>query len=167
MVTVTDLIAVLEGEVELGELLLRNLASQKEAILAWDSAALLAQVEEKEHLVRQLAKMEEKRRDTVRRLLQAHGLSETNGASALKTLLTRLPLTAQKTALDHLQQRAWQIYNRLRAGEKHLTNLMGILLNHISEALGSLTPPARITLYGGTGALAAPRPEPGFVQEKI
>jgi hypothetical protein len=44
---------------------------------------------------------------------------------------------------------------------------MGILLNHISEALGSLTPPARMTLYGEKGALTALRPEPGFVQEKV
>jgi hypothetical protein len=161
------LIAILEDEVQLGETLLCNLAAQKEAILAWNSSTLLIHVEEKEHLVRKLAETEEKRQTAVRQLLRAHGLQDSNDTPSLKTLLAQLPPTSQTATLDHLQQRAWKIYSRLRAGEKHLTSLMGILLNHISEALGSLTPPARMTLYGGNGTLAALRPDPGFVQEKV
>lgn len=167
MATLTELIAVLEGEVQLGETLLLNLAAQKEAILAWDSAALLSQVEKKEHFVRLLAEMEEQRQEIVRRLLDAHGVEEGDDAPALKMLLAQLPRTPQTAALDHLQQRTWQIYSRLRAGEKHLTSLMGILLNHIGEALGSLTPPSPMSIYGGNGALAVLRPEPGIMQEKV
>jgi len=167
MATLTELIAVLEGEVQLGETLLLNLAAQQEAILEWDSVALLLQVEKKEHFVRLLAEMEEQRQEVVRRLLDAHGVDAGDDAPALKTLLARLPRTPQTAALDHLQQRTWQIYSRLRAGEKHLTSLMGILLNHIGEALGSLTPPSHMSIYGGNGALAALRPEPGIMQEKV
>jgi len=167
MATFTELIAVLEGEVQVGETLLYNLTAQKEAILAWDSTALLSQVEEKEHFVRLLMEMEEHRQRIVRQLLHEYGLAEVDDIPALKTLLSRLPQTPQTAALDHLHQRTWQIYSRLRAGEKHLTSLMSILLNHIGEALGSLTPPAQMSVYGGNGALSAMRPEPGIVQEKI
>jgi hypothetical protein len=167
MATFTELIAVLEGEVELGETLLLNLTAQKEAILAWDSATLLSHVEKKEHLVRLLAEMEEQRLVIARQLLHEHGLSEAADIPALKVLLAQLPPTPQTAALGYLQQRTWQIYSRLRAGEKHLTSLMGILLNHIGEALDSLTPPPQMSIYGGNGALAAVRPEPGIVQEKV
>jgi len=167
MATLTDLIAVLEGEVQLGETLLHNLTTQKKAILTWDSAALLAQVEEKEHFVRLLTEMEERRHEIVRQLLFVHGLSEVDNTPTLKTLLARLPQTPQAALLDHLQQRAWRIYSQLRTEEKHLTSLMGVLLNHISEALGSLTPPPQMSIYGGNGTLAVLRPEPGLVQEKI
>lgn len=166
MMTFVELIAILEDEVQLGETLLHNLAAQKEAILAWNSSKLLIYVEEKEHLVRKLAEMEDKRRTSVRQLLHANGALIADEEPSLKTLLTQLPPTPQTAMLSHLQQRAWEIYSRLRAGEKHLANLMGSLLNHISEALGSLTPPTRITLYGGKGVLTALRPEPGFVQGK-
>jgi hypothetical protein len=167
MAALGQLIAILEDEVQLGETLLHNLTAQKEAILAWNSSALLTHVEEKEHLVRQLAELDEKRQDAVRQLFRVHGLSDVDGAPALKTLLTQLPPIPQKAALDYLHHRAWKIYGRLRAGEKHLTSLMGILLNHIGEALGSLTPPSRTALYGEKGLLTAARPDPGFVQEKV
>jgi hypothetical protein len=167
MATLTDLLAVLEDEVRLGETLLSNLNAQKEAILAWDSSALLLHVVEKEHLVRQLAEMEKKRQDTVGQLLAAHGLPETDGTPALKVLLTDLPPSPQRAVLGHLQQRAWQVYSHLRAGEKHLTTLMGMLLTHIGEALDSVTRPTSMATYGGKGILAAARPDPGFVQEKI
>jgi hypothetical protein len=167
MATFTELIAVLEGEVELGETLLLNLAAQKEAILAWDSATLFSHVEKKEHLVRLLAEMEEQRLEIVHQLLREHSLSETADIPVLKVLLAQSPPTPQTAALGYLQQRTWQIYSRLRAGEKHLTSLMGILLNHIGEALDSLTPPSQMSIYGGNGALATVRPEPGIVQEKV
>lgn len=167
MTMLTKLIAILEDEVQVGELLLHNLAAQKKAILAWNSSTLLIHLEEKEHLVRKLAEMEEKRQTSVRQLLRAYGAPDAEGAPALKTLLAQLPPTPQAATLEHLQQRAWKIYSRLRAGEKQLTSLMGTLLNHIGEALGSLTPPARMTLYGEKGVLTALRPAPGFLQEKV
>lgn len=153
MATLVELTAILEDEVQLGETLLHNLAAQKEAILAWNA--------------RKLAEMEEKRQNSVRQLLRAHGALTADSTPSLKTFLAQLPPTSQTATLDHLQQRAWKIYSRLRAGEKHLTSLMGIFLNHMSEALGSLTPPARMTLYGEKGALTVLRSEPGFVQEKV
>jgi hypothetical protein len=167
MTALTELIAVLENEVRLGERLLQNLAAQKDAILAWDSSALLEHVEEKEHLVRKLAEMEGQRQEAIRRLLTAHGLPGEDGAPALKSLLAQLPPTPYKAMLDLLQQRSWRIYSRLRVAERQLSGLMGALLNHIGEALGLLTTPSQIPLYAGNGALAASRPDPGFVQEKV
>lgn len=167
MATLADLLTVLEDEVQLGETLLHNLNAQKAAIVAWDSSALLLHVEEKEHLVRQLAECERKRSATVRQLLEASGLPAADDVPSLTTLLAQLPATPQRATLDYLQRRAWQIYSRLRAGEKHLMTLMGMLLTHIGEALGSVTRPTSITTYGETGALFTARPNPGFVQEKI
>ncbi|MGE0680712.1 MAG: flagellar export chaperone FlgN [Candidatus Binatia bacterium] len=166
MATFTELIAVLEGEVELGETLLLNLAAQKEAILAWDSATLLLHVEKKEQLVRLLTGLEEQRLQIARQLLHEHGLPEAADIPALKVLLAQSPPTPQTAALGYLQQRTWRIYSQLRAGEKHLTSLMGILLNHIGEALDSLAPPPPLSVYGGNGALALVRPEPGIVRGK-
>lgn len=167
MTIFSELVAVLENEVELGETLLQNLAAQKEAILAWDSSALLSHVEKKEYLVRLLAEMEMQRQEVVRKLLLSQGISAGDDFPSLKALLARLPSTPQTAALEHLQQRTWQIYSRLRAGEKHLASLMGMLLNHIGEALGSLIPPPRMSVYGEKGTLAVVRPESGIVQEKI
>lgn len=167
MAPLTELVAILEGEAQVGETLLLNLTAQKEAILVWDSTALLAQVEKKEHLVRLLHEMEEQRQQIVRRLLHESGFSAVEGRPTLKTLLSYLPPTPQVAALEHLQRRTWSIYSRLRAGEKHLTSLMGVLLTHISEAFDSLAPPPQMSLYGGNGALAAARPEPGIVREKV
>jgi hypothetical protein len=167
MATLADLLTILADEVQLGETLLHNLNAQKTAIVAWDSSALLLHVEEKERLVRQLAESELKRSDTVRQLLEASGLPAADGVPSLKTLLAQLPATPQRAMLDYLQHRAWQIYSRLRAEEKHLMTLMGMLLTHIGEALGSVTRPASITTYGEKGTLFAARPNPGFVQEKI
>ncbi len=167
MATVADLLAVLEDEVRLGETLLSNLNTQKEAILEWDSSALLLHVEEKEHLVRRLAEMENTRQDTLRQLLDARGLPEADGTPAFQMLLMNLPLSPQRVMLGHLQQRARQVYSHLRAREKHLTTLMGMLLTHIGEALDSVTRPTSMSTYGGKGVLTASRPDPGFVQEKI
>ena len=167
MTTFSALAAVLEGEVELGETLLHNLAAQKEAILEWDSSALLAQVEKKEHLLRLLAEMETQRQEIVHSLLLTHGVEMGDEPPSLKVLLARLPSVPQAATLAHLQQRTWQIYTRLRAGEKHLASLMGILLNHIGEALGLLTPPPATSVYGGNGSLTVIRPEPGLMREKI
>lgn len=168
MATFAELITVLENEVELGETLLLNLAAQKEAILAWDSATLLSHVEKKERLVRLLADLEGQRLETVCQLFHEYKLSMDGADSlTLKGLLAQSPPTPQTAALAYLQQRTWKIYSQLRTGEKHLTSLMGILLNHIGEALHSLTPPPQISIYGGNGALAAVRPRPGIVQEKV
>lgn len=167
MTTLVDLLTVLEDEVQLGERLLHNLNAQKAAIVAWDSSALLLHVEEKEHLVRQLAESEQKRSHTVRQLLEVYDLPAVDDVPSLKTLLAQLPTIPHRAALEHLQNRAWQIYSRLRAGEQHMTTLMGMLLTHISEALGSVTRPSSIMTYGEKGRVAVARPAPGFVQEKI
>jgi hypothetical protein len=163
----SELIAVLKSEVELGETLLHNLAAQKEAILAWNSSALLLHVEQKEHLVGLLTKMETQRQEIVRKLLLSYGISTGDDPPSLKMLLARLPSMPQTAALAHLQQRTWQIYSQLRANEKYLAGLMGVLLNHIDEALGSLIPPPQMFVYGEKGSLAVVRPEPGIVREKV
>jgi Mg2+ and Co2+ transporter CorA len=167
MVTVIHLLAVLEDEVQVGEVLLANLKAQKEAILDWDSAALLLQVEEKERLVQQLAALEQKRQDIVRQLLREHGSPGADGAAALRKLLADLPPTPQRATLAHLQQRAKHVYTHLRAGEKQLTALMGMLLTHIGEALSTVTKPSAMPTYGEKGVLTSSRPEPGLVQGKV
>ena len=166
MMISSELVAVLESEVELGETLLHNLAAQKEAILAWDPSALLSHVEKKEHLVSLLTEMETHRQEIVRKLLLSHGMVTGNDPPSLKVLLAQLPLTPQTAALERLQQSTWQIYSRLRVGEKYLAGLMGIILNHIGKALSSFMPPPRMSVYGENGALAVVRPEPGIVREK-
>jgi hypothetical protein len=166
MFTLTDLIAVLQGEVRVGEELLLNLAAQKEAILAWDSSALLQRVDEKEQLVRQLEAMEEKRQEVVSHLLHTQGRPLPDKSPSLKDLLAQLPLTPQTPILDSLRRQAWQIYSSLRVREKNLAGLTGTLLGHITEALRSVTP-LPVSLYGEKGALSSSRPAPGLVQGKI
>jgi hypothetical protein len=166
MQVLSALVAVVEQEVQIGESLLLNLAAQKAAILAWDSTALLQRVEEKEQLIRQLETLEAERQEVVRHLFPPQDPSAPEKVLSLKELCAQLPPTPQAATLDLLHDRAQQIYGRLRAEEKNLNGLMGILLGHISEALHSfMLPPA--ALYGEKGTLTACRPEPGLVHEKI
>jgi hypothetical protein len=90
---VRQLIAVLEEEVRVGEKLLHNLAAQREAILSWDSSALLERVEEKEVLVRKLGAMEERRQEIMAHLPCAR--VEKN--LSLRELLAHLSLQDRKS----------------------------------------------------------------------
>jgi hypothetical protein len=88
----TELAAVMEEEVRIGEELLRNLADQKEAILSWDSSTILARVEEKEVLIHRLGTMEEKRQAIMVQLCRSPGKNP-----SLRELLAQLSLEDRKS----------------------------------------------------------------------
>ena len=157
-----DLISVVEDEVQVGEQLCHNLAAQKEAILSWDSSALLERVEEKEALIRKLGGMEQRRQGIAAQLLH----SDITENPSLRALLARLPSGPGTVQLGSLQSHAWVLYNRIRLEEKRLVTLMDYILVNIREALSPLSQPI-VHLYGKKGALTQPRPESGLIKGKI
>ncbi len=159
----SDLISVLENEVQLGKELSHNLAAQKEAILSWNSSALIERVEEKETLTRKLGEMEERRQGIVAQLPH----SDLEGNPSLRELLTRLPAEPRTVLLGSLLSHARELYNRLRLEEKRLVSLMECILGHIREALSPLSHPI-LHLYGKSGILSpSGRPQSGLVKGKI
>ena len=56
-----ELANVLEDEVALGETLCRNLEAQKNALIAWNMADLLAHIEAREAWLRALGELEQRR----------------------------------------------------------------------------------------------------------
>ncbi len=146
-----DLISVVEDQVQVGEQLCHNLAAQKEAILSWNSSALLERVEEKEALIRDLGGIEHRRQGIIAQLPH----SDLEGNPSLRELLTRLPAEPRTVLLGSLLSHARVLYNRLRLEEKRLVNLMECILEHIREALGPLSHPI-LNLYGKSGILAPP-----------
>ena len=91
----TELAAVIEEEVRVGEELLRNLAAQREAILSWDSSALFERTEEKEVLIRGLGAMEERRQGIMTHLCRSPGKNP-----SLREFLAQLPPEPQMAAQD-------------------------------------------------------------------
>jgi hypothetical protein len=160
-----ELMQVLEEEVSVGEELLRNLESQKKALLTWDSATLLERIDEKEQLVRQLSAIDEHRQAVMPQLLHVYGLSSTDTPS-LSAVLAQLPVGTQLHTLTTLQRRAWEIYSRLRAEEKRLAHLMNALLGYLREAIGTFSRSAG-TVYGGRGTVIPLRATSGLMQERV
>jgi hypothetical protein len=160
-----ELTQVLGEEVRVGEDLLHNLESQKKALLTWDSATLLEQIEEKEQLVRQLSAIDERRQAVMPQLLHAYGLSSPDALS-LSAVLAQLPAGTQLHTLTTLQRRAWEIYSRLRAEEKRLAHLMNTLLGYLREAIGTFSRPAG-TVYGGRGTVIPLRTTSGLMQGRV
>ena len=158
----TDLVTVLEDEIHVGENLLHNLFSQREAILAWDSSALLARLAEKESLLSSLNTFEAQRQN-----LMAHLPCASNEKKlALNALLVQLPAGPERAALSQLQPRVAEIYRRLRTEEKHLVSLLSNLLDHLREMLNSLSR-SPIHLYGKSGVPSPLRSESGLIEGKV
>ncbi|HTN69808.1 MAG TPA: flagellar protein FlgN [Methylomirabilota bacterium] len=132
----TGLVSVLENEIAVGEELYRNLEAQKKAIIAWDLANLLGQIEAKEPWLRSLSQLEEKRREILK------GIGATNSPITLRQIIAKLPQGGSESArLDSLRERTQRIFTRLHAEEQNLHELMRNVLAHIQEALGSLAHP--------------------------
>jgi hypothetical protein len=160
MNSLSDLAAVLEDEIRVGEQLIRNLDGQKSAVLAWDAAALIARLEEMEVLAGTLDSAEKKRRDIMASVLY----SEAN--LSLGELLARIPPGPFRSKLGSLRREAREVYGRLSREEKSLLVLVQALAGHLRQAFdGLFARPAN--LYGEGGALAPPSRESKLVEAKI
>jgi len=144
-----DLAAVLEEEIVVGEELSRNLAAQRDALLAWDVEALIAGIEARKPWLRSLGELEDRRR-----VLLKDGKAPDN-TFTLSRVIAQCPGDAPvRQRLQTAQARARATFTRLHAEELNLGRLMQDLHSHVENALGSLTGPA-VSLYGDSGA-----PEP-------
>ena len=157
----TDLVTVLEDEIQVGESLLHNLGAQRQAILAWDSFALLARLAEKEILLGSLSDLETRQQELFAHLPCA--LNEEQ--RALPTVLAQLSAGPEQVALSQLQPRVVEIYQRLRTEEKHLAGLLNNLLDHMRGMLTSLAQ-SPVHLYSKSGTASSPRLESSLIQGK-
>lgn len=155
-----DLAAVLEEEIAVGEELRRNLAAQRQALVAWDMEALIAGIEAREPWLRSLGELEGRRLN----MLQQDGVPD--HSITLSRLISACP--GDLPARQHLQSvrlRARETFSRLRADEAGVNDLMETLLVHLREALTPLARPA-VSLYGDTGATAPQRLSSAFIRNK-
>ncbi len=158
---VTQLAAVLEEEISVGEELERNLAAQKKALIDWDVAGLLQHITAREPWLRALGAFEHKRKE----ILDAIHLS--SDAVTLRQLLSALPEDAPEAArLRHVRERGREIFTRLDGDEHALHGLMENLLAHIQEALRPLLGSAA-PLYGENGTAQTARPASALVHSKV
>ena len=154
-----ELIAVLEAEARIGEELLQNLRARKEAILAWDSSALLARVDEKETLLGRIAGLENQRDGIVARLAA-------RPREPLRALLAGLPPGPRASALEDLHRRVRTIYSRLRAQERTLAATLEDMLGHLRGALGRGGTNTAL-LYGASGTVNSAPPRSGILEGKV
>jgi hypothetical protein len=155
-----ELAAVLEEEIAVGEQLRRNLAAQRQAIVAWDMAALIAEIEAREPLLRVLGELEGRR---LRFLLR-------DGAPDAPVTLSRLIAECNaalptRQRLCTVRARARETFTCLQADQNSLNGLMLNLVSHLHEALRPLARPA-VALYGDTGAAATQRPSTALVRNR-
>jgi len=142
--------------------LYQNLATQKKAILFWDSSALLEQIEEKEALINRLSETEKNRQKIVSQILHTRGGEN----PSISEILAHLPPGKQTKRLSSLQSQARDLYRRLRIEDKRLVDLMEFILVQIRSALGPYAS-SQFSLYGNKGTLSPSRPESGLIQGKI
>jgi hypothetical protein len=156
----SHLFDILEEEIALGEELSRNLQAQKNAIIAWDVAGLLREIEAREPHLHFLAELEKKRSQILAEIRSS------DEPLTARQLIAGLPQDAPEHArLRGLRERTRLTFTRLHADEWNLHQLMANLLSHIQDAFGSLTVPAA-PLYGETGAPAPQRPSSTFIRSK-
>jgi hypothetical protein len=137
-----------------------NLTAQKAAIVAWDAAALLREIEHREDRLRALALLEQKRHTILKQI----GLSFE--PPSLRGLLEQLPCNCpERTQIRSLRERAGQTFTRLRAEEQHIHGLMQTLLSHIQAALSPLVRDAA-PVYTETGAAEPKRAPSSLVHSK-
>ena len=130
----THLAAVLKEEIIVGEELYRNLEAQKKAIVAWDIANLLAQIDAREPWLNSLSQLEKKRCEILK------GIGSVSSPITLRQIISALPQGGSESArLDSLGERTRKIFTRLQTEEQSLLELMRNVLAHIQEALSSLT----------------------------
>ncbi len=155
----TELGSIIEEEISVAEELRRNLAEQQKALLAWDVAALLYQVEAREPWLRSLGELERRRHQFMK------GITPHLSSMTLRELIAKFPSgTPEGDRLNNLREGARKVFTRLQADERHVHGLIENLLAHIEEALSPLSQ-ADVSLYGETG-VAAPRSRPGLILGK-
>jgi hypothetical protein len=155
-----QLAEILEAESAVGEELCRNLAAQKNALVAWNISDLLERIEARKPWLDQLGALEARRR---RILGQSDGSDET---ATLRQVIALLPhSSALKTRLAVLRERNQNIFTRLQTGERDIQILMAKLSGYLQEALRPLlvTTP---TTYGESGANGRQRPRSALIQSK-
>ena len=149
-VSLDDLAVILEQELAVVQALENNLAAQKQAIVDWNTAQLLAAIDAREPWVRRLGELEEARS----RCLAQQDNPDKN--ISLGALLAREPQSASAAPrLRQLQQQAKQIFTRLSDDEHRFNALLKNLSNLIDEAWSPLLQAAPPT-YGENGAEQRP-----------
>ena len=157
---VSQLAAVLEEEISVGEALERNLAAQKKALIGWDVAGVLEQIAAREPWLRALGALEIKRKE----ILQ--GTELLSNSPTLRQLLATLPKDAPEAQrLRRLRERGGEIFRRLDVDEHALHGLMENLSAHIQEALQPLLSSAA-PLYSETGTAEPTRPPSALIHSK-
>jgi FlgN protein len=155
-----DLVAVLEEEIAVGEELCRGLATQRQALVAWDMEALIAGIEAREPWLRSLGELERRRLKILEQGSRAHK------SVTLSHLIGECPDgSKERQRLHSVRARAREIFSRLQADERGLNGLMENLLSHLHESLNPLARPV-VALYGDTGAAAAQRPSWALIRNK-
>ena len=156
-----ELADVLEDEVALGETLCRNLEAQKNALIAWNMADLLAHIEAREAWLRALGELEQRRSRIV---AQSDAFT---AAPRLRQVIAALPTQSpERTRLTRLHEQTRRTFVRLRADEQHLHGLMENLVDLLREALSPLMEPV-LSTYGENGAAESKRPASGLLESKV
>jgi hypothetical protein len=155
-----QLCTVIEDELRIGLELLRNLESRKKAILAWDVACLMDQIQEKERGLRALDALEQQRSLLLARL--AVGGSP---APTLRQVTEMIQEEGEANRLHALREHARQTFTRLTAEESYLAALMENISSHIHEALRPLIN-SSVPTYGKGGMAAPPRAAAGLMRGK-
>ena len=156
----TELASVLENEIAVGEELYRNLEAQKSALIAWDLANLLEQIEAKEPWLRSLSQLEEKRCEILK------GIGSTNSPITLRQIINTMPQAGSERALlSQLREHVRKVFSGLHAEEQNLHELMRNLWAHIQEALSSLTHPLG-SVYSKSGVTSPGRTRSGLLHGK-
>ena len=155
-----DLAAVLEEEIAVGGELSRNLAAQRQALVAWDMDALIAEIQAREPWLRTLGELEARRQN----LLTQWG-APNESVTLSRLIATSAESLPARRQLQTVRARAQETFVRLQADERNVNELMENLLSHLNEALRPLARPA-VALYGDTGATTAQRPSSAFIRSK-
>jgi hypothetical protein len=157
-IELTELAAILEQEIAVGEELSRNLEAQRRALVAWDVVSLLLEIEARAPWLRTLSELEEKRVAILKRFAPA------SAPGTLRELIAQLPADqAERGRWRNLQEDGRALFTRLGAEERDLNQLMENLVSHIQEALNCLARPA-VPLYGETGAVDMQKPSSALIQ---
>jgi hypothetical protein len=156
-----DFAALLDEQAAVGDELRRNLAAQRQALVAWDMEALIAGIDARESYLRSLDELE-RRRIAV---LEQAGVTDTS--FQLKQLIAQIPdgLPVRRR-LQTARARALETFTRLQADERNLNSFMASLLEHLRDAVSPLAR-SDVSLYDDTGAAALQGPVSAFIRNRV
>jgi len=157
----TQLAAVIEEEIAVGEELNRNLGEQRNAIIAWNVNTFQQRLGEREVWLRSLGELEKQRLQILERI----GFADVT--ASLRQMLDTMPQGSPEVVrLRALQDQARKSFIGLQNGERALCELIKLFLAHIHEALRPLQRPS-VTVYGGTGKTAPQRPVSALIRNRV